>query len=165
MKKTLSLLILIPSLLFVNNSTAKTLKTGTAFKDWIVACQIVAQTKKKHCHIAQTTNNKKGNKMVLHTMVGKLPGQKKAVVIFTLPKLINLDTKIRLIIDSKFETRFSLKQCNKKTKSCHSGFPIGKKLLRAFKKGKVAYFTYKRGEKDVRIPISLRGFTAGLRAL
>ena len=163
MKKIL--LLLIPSLFIISNTTIAAPKTGTVFKDWVTMCQPIPKTKKQHCHIAQTASDKKSNKPVLHTMVGRLVGQKTPVAIFIIPKLISPKTKLQLAFSPKFSISFNVQNCDKKAKTCHAGVPLDKKILTAFKKGKVAFFIYKQGKKAIKIPISLMGLSAGLNAL
>lgn len=165
MKKALSFLLIIPILVTISNSAIAAPKTGSTYKDWVAMCQPVPKTKKQHCHIAQTASDKKSNKPVLHTMVGKLVGQKTPVAIFIIPKLISPKTKLQLVFSPQFSISFKVQCCDKKAKTCHAGVPLDKKILAAFKKGKVAFFTYKKGKKDIKIPISLMGLSAGLNAL
>jgi invasion protein IalB len=163
MKKTL--LLLLPALLLIMNPASSAPKAGKTFKDWVVMCQQVPKSKKQHCHIAQTASNKKTNKAVLHTMVGRLVGQNTPVAIFIIPELVGLKTKLQLVFSSKFSISFNVESCDKKGKSCHAGVPLDKRILAAFKKGKVAYFVYKKGKEEKRVPISLMGLSSGLNAL
>lgn len=165
MKKLYSLLLIIPTLLLFTHSSNAAPQVGKVFKDWVTMCQTIPNTKQKHCHIAQTASDKKTNKPVLHTMVGHLVGQKTPVAIFILPKLISPKTKLQLVFSKELSISFKVQACDKKAKSCHAGVPLDKRILTAFKKGKVAFFVYKQGKKDVKIPISLMGLTSGLNAL
>ncbi len=164
MKKLYSLLFVIPTLLFTQHVSSAP-QAGKVFKDWVTMCQTIPNTKQKHCHIAQTASDKKTNKAVLHTMVGNLVGQTTPVAIFIIPKLINPKTKLQLIFGKNFSITFKVQSCDKKSKSCHAGVPLDKRILAAFKKGKVSFFAYKQGKKNVKIPISLMGLSSGLAAL
>lgn len=165
MKKILSLSTFIVSLLLMSTPSQAMPKAGTVFKDWVVSCQTIPKTKKQHCHIAQTASDRKTNKPVLHTMIGRIVGQTTPVVIFIIPKLISPKTKLQLVFGPKLAVNFKVTSCDKKTKTCSAGLPLDKKIQKAFKKGKVAFFAYKQGKKVVKIPISLMGITSGLNSL
>jgi len=165
MKKLYSLLLIIPTLLLFTHSSQAAPKAGKVYKDWVTMCQTIPNTKKQHCHIAQTASDKKSNKPVLHTMVGHLVGQKTPVAIFILPSLISPQTKLQLIFSKTLSISFKVQACDKKAKSCHAGIPLDQRILAAFKKGKVAFFVYKQGKKEIKIPISLMGLSSGLNAL
>jgi invasion protein IalB len=165
MKKLYSLLLVIPTLLLFAHASSAAPKAGKVYKDWVTMCQTIPNSKQQHCHIAQTASDKKTNKPVLHTMVGRLVGQKTPVAIFILPKLIGPKTKLQLVFSKELSISFKVQACDKKAKSCHAGVPLDKRILAAFKKGKVAFFVYKQGKKDIKIPISLMGLSSGLTAL
>jgi invasion protein IalB len=165
MKKLYSLLLVIPTLLLFAHTSSAAPKAGKVYKDWVTMCQTIPNSKQQHCHIAQTASDKKTNKPVLHTMVGRLVGQKTPVAIFILPKLIGPKTKLQLVFSKELSISFKVQACDKKAKSCHAGVPLDKRILAAFKKGKVAFFVYKQGKKDIKIPISLMGLSSGLTAL
>ena len=167
MKKITLLTLLIPTLLMaLSQSAIATPKSGTVYKDWIAVCQTIPKTKKQHCHIQQTSSDKKTKKPVLHTLIGKLAvGNKKLVAIFVVPKLLGPKTKLRLAFSPKAYIDFPVESCDKKRKECYGGLPLEKDILKAFKKAKVAVFSYKQGKKTISTPVSMMGISAGLNAL
>lgn len=167
MKKRTLLTLLISTLLIVLSQSATAQpKTGTVYKDWVAVCQTIPNTKKQHCHIQQTSTNTKTNKPVLHTLIGKLAvGKKQLVAIFVVPKLLGSKTKLRLAFSPKAYIDFPIESCDKKRKECYGGLPLEKNILKAFKKAKVAIFSYKQGKKEIKIPVSMMGISAGLNAI
>jgi len=152
--------------MMLNQSATATPKSGTVFKDWVAVCQTIPNTKQQHCHIQQTSSDRKTKKPVLHTLVGKLAaGKKQLVAIFVVPKLIGSKTKLRLAFSPKAYIDFPIESCDKKRKECYGGLPLEKDILKAFKKSKVAVFSYKQGKKTIAAPVSMMGISAGLNAI
>lgn len=138
-------------------------KQGTQFKDWVTVCQQIPGEKKQHCHIAQTASDKVTQEVVLHTMVGYLVGSKDPVAIFIIPSKLKKGTKLNLSFDHGFSADFTIRECDKE--ACNAGVPLDAAMKKAFKKGKVAFLKFKDGKKDQKIPVSLMGISAGLKAL
>lgn len=138
-------------------------KQGTQFKDWVTVCQQIPNEKKQHCHIAQTASDKVTEKVVLHTMVGYLVGSKDPVAIFIIPAKLKKGTKLNLSFDHGFSADFTIRECDKE--ACNAGVPLDATMKKAFKKGKVAFLKFKDGKKDQKVPVSLMGISAGLKAL
>ncbi len=165
MKKLSSFSTLFLAIFLIYTPVNATPKAGTVYKDWVMSCQPIPKMNKQHCHIAQTASNPKTNQYVLHTMIGRIVGQNIPIVVFIIPKMLGKGAKLTLAFGPKMAIDFKVANCDKKTKTCSAALPLDAQIKKAFKKGKVAYLIYKQGKKDVKIPISLLGITAGLKAL
>ncbi|MGV6810550.1 MAG: invasion associated locus B family protein [bacterium] len=162
-RKDMLALMTLFVLLMSSSITFAAPKQGQQFRDWVTVCQQIPGQKKQHCHIAQTASDKVTQQVVLHTMIGYLVGSKEPVAIFIIPAKLKQKHKLTLAFDHNFSAEFTVQSCEKD--ACNAGVPLDQPMMAAFKKGKVAYLKYKDGKKDKKIPISLLGVTAGLKAL
>ncbi|MCP4041992.1 MAG: invasion associated locus B family protein [Gammaproteobacteria bacterium] len=139
-------------------------ESGQRFNDWQVQCQENPETKQEHCFISQNLVLKEGSRQLLHVAVGFTPQQTDPVAIFTVPLGISLPPGITLSVDKSEPARLQLQHCI--PKGCKALFRLDKQWLASFKAGSQALVTFHDVKRrPIGIPLSLSGFTAGIKAL
>ncbi len=161
--KAVSLISLL--LLLLSSDSFALPKTATAFQSWIVNCEPSQNTKSSQCFLVQTVSNKANNQPILRAMAGFPSNSKKPSAIFLFANLLDLNTKIKLVFSTDFAISFKLSKCNKQSKTCLAIISLDEKLLEAFYSGEVAYILYDFADKERKVPFSLLGFEAGIKAL
>jgi len=137
---------------------------GKTFNDWKVGCDENPDTKEKICHLQQLISDKKDNKPILMVAAGYLPGREAPTIIITLPLGVLLPPGLTLQVDDNDAIAFPFEVCD--PVGCRAGVELKGDLLKQFKSGNKAKLTFASIQrKPVGLPISLSGFTAGLKAL
>ncbi len=137
---------------------------GKVFKDWRVQCETAPGSDTEICHIFQNLTTKEDGKQILNAMIGYLPAKDEAVMILTLPLGIALPPGIQLQIDDGKAARAPIETCT--PQGCRVGVPLTKEFITTMKKGnqmKVTFANLQR--KGLTVPVSLSGFSAGLKEL
>lgn len=133
------------------------------FGDWRIRCNS-ATGAPAQCQMFQNVVVKDSGKPILQTAVGYLPDVATPVGAITLPLGVNLPPGLTLQIDKGQTYELAYEVCSRN--GCHVRFSIDEKLLAAFKSGSSAEIAFYNGaRKRVRIPVSLKGFTAALGQL
>jgi invasion protein IalB len=152
---------------------------GQQFKDWRVRCETLKDGKGKErtqCHMFQAIDLKnkkldialgpaKDALRLLTFQVAYHPNKPNQIVAFlTTPLGTSLLPGLRLKIDDGKELSFPFERCM--TVGCRVAMAVTDKLIAELKSGKKAnvLFHDMRG-KGISLPVSLSGFTAGLRSL
>lgn len=141
---------------------------GTKYKDWTVRCE---QYKRKQgddfeqCHIFQDWKHKEQKLRILHIAVAYPPKNGgRAVAVLTMPLGIFLPAGVKFKIDEGELRNLQIERCE--PVGCKAGFPVDAGVLKDLKKGLKAFVTFQdMRRKPVTVPVSLRGFTAGLNSL
>ncbi len=101
---------------------------------------------------------------VLQAVFGYMDGADTPVGVFVLPLGIYLPPGLTLQIDKGQVYEMALEICGRK--GCRVRFGIDDKLLGLFKSGSIAEVAFQNGvRKPMRVPLSLKGFTAALGQL
>ncbi len=137
---------------------------GKSYENWTVRCEVPKDGKQEQCFIFQNLVLKEGGQRVLHMAIGYIPGRDEPVALITMPLGISLPPGGRIVIDDGEPIRFQIERCE--PVGCRAGLTLKDKLLTAFKKGLKATITFMDGSRrPIDVPLSLKGFTAGLKAL
>jgi len=157
--------IFIYLLLQLACSAALAVEGGETFKDWKVQCmEGDSATDNQGCHIFQNLVDKEGKKRVLHIAIGYVRGRENPAAIITLPLGISLPHGITINVDTGEAKKNPFQACFKT--GCQAGFPLGSELMEEFRAGSNAMVTiYDLGQRPVRIPVSLNGFSAAIDAI
>jgi len=137
---------------------------GAKYQDWTINCEQQEDADTEQCFIVQQRILKDGGGTVLLIHAGYPIGQGELFAQFTLPLGILLPPGMGLQIDEDELKRFPVQTCG--PNGCKTMVKMDEALLSALKTGieaKVSFYDISRTE--VTIPVSLRGFTAALRAL
>jgi len=137
---------------------------GKSYENWTVRCEMPKGSKQEQCFIFQNLVLKKGGQRVLHVAIGYIKGRPDPVALITMPLGISLPPGGSIVIDDGDPIRFQIERCE--PAGCRAGMTLKDKLLTAFKKGIKATVTFMdASRRPINVPLSLKGFTAGLKAL
>ena len=124
-------------------------------EDWKVQC--ITGT----CRMSQTIVAADGVLEVLRARV--FPGQ-PATMVLTVPLGIFLKSQVELSVDNGASRTIEFEICN--LDGCHAGVPLTPDLLIPLKQGRIGQVTFVDGfDQEIRIEISLSGFTAAFEEL
>ena len=139
-------------------------KDGQTFGDWAVRCEKPKNAPKETCFIFQNHVTKKDHKPVLRIAVGYLPTKNQPVAVITMPLGIALPPGVQIKVDNNEAVRVPVERCE--PQGCRAGVILGDKLLAQLKAGQKAEITFDDGARHpITVPVSLKGFTAGLSSL
>jgi invasion protein IalB len=143
-----------------------------AFQDWTLVCQKPEGADKELCELrqglvrkAKDEDGKEVDQPLMLAVVGYLPKESKPVVLFTLPLgLVLLPPGLSLQVDEGEAVRFPVQACTRG--GCQGALPLSDTLVNGFKSGKEGKLSFQDlAGKPVTFPVSLKGFTAGFKAL
>ncbi|MCC7412578.1 MAG: invasion associated locus B family protein [Gammaproteobacteria bacterium] len=139
-------------------------KEGDTFDNWTIHCEPVKAEQRSQCFIFQDLVLREGGQRVLRVSIGYLPDLEEPIALVTLPLGISLPPGAAVQIDDNPPTRFGIERCE--PNGCQGGFKLAPANLEQFKKGTEAQVTFHDPSRQpVTVPLSLKGFSAGLRAL
>ena len=116
------------------------------------------------CYIFQNLLLKSQKKRLLHVAVGYLSDGKRPAAFFTLPLGVSLPGGLSLTVDDGKPMRLRYERCE--PSGCLAPLALTEPLIKSLKGGRwarVAFFDVSR--REVSVPVSLLGFTAGFNAL
>lgn len=150
------------------SGTSYALTDGQNFQDWRAKCvpgdKQTAPTSERTCHIFQDLLHKDSGKRVLHMAIGYLPGQQPVTIIVTLPLGISIPPGITIRIDDKNSKTLAVQACF--ANGCQAAFQPDPAWLAALSKGLKAEVIFSNIQNQaISIPVSLKGITAGMKAL
>lgn len=133
---------------------------GQRFQDWGGNCQATDQG--QHCYLEQVLHD--GEQKVMISVIGYLPQQNIPSMAFELPPNIHLPAGFTLSMAERPLTRFKGK-CS--AQRCTASFQLTPQILQQLQRGQAATVSYLStpNKKLVKLPLSLMGITAGLKAL
>ena len=130
------------------------------FGDWRIHCNSATGAPSK-CQMFQNVIVKETGQPVLQMMVGYIRDVPSPVGVVTLPLGVYLPQGLTLQVDDGQTYEMAFEFCS--AKGCRVRFSIDDALLSTFKDGSTAKFkSYNNMRKPVRIPVSLKGFTAAI---
>ena len=136
---------------------------GSIFNDWQLACEH-SDRGQQVCHIAQQLSLKSNGETVLVVQVGYLPGGAQPVALLQVPLGVSLPPGLMLQVDAGKIYRWPYESCD--AGGCAVTISLGDELVNALQAGKTAYVIMaERNRQGLRVPVSLKGFSAGLAAL
>ncbi|WP_261844718.1 invasion associated locus B family protein [Aliamphritea ceti] len=136
---------------------------GKSFKDWVGQCE-VAPDGREFCYILQRLQRKDSDGTLMITQVGYHLDTKEALVIFHLPPMLDQQEMLLFKTDDNDAKSISY-SCNEQR--CRGDFILDKGSLAELKKGRqgLVAFVHMENGKQVLLPLSLMGFTAGFKSL
>lgn len=167
-RKLLALVGLASALLLLDAAAASAAiaqsvrQTGRAFRDWSEACEPAAQGREV-CFIYQRVAYK--GRAVANVTIGFKGGKANPIAVINMPLgAVRLPDGLRLQTDKGVDGWGAFQFCDKR--GCHVEMEIEPKLLNAMRAGADGWLTfYDLRRQRIRLPLSLRGFTAGLQSL
>jgi invasion protein IalB len=138
---------------------------GKAFKDWTIACETTA-AKEKKCYASQTQTMKDGGKQLLKFMVGYLGPKQEPTAVVILPLGIYLPAGALFKVDKNPDVRLAIQSCV--PDGCRSTVTLDKNALKALREGTamvVSVMSADASNKQVNIPVSLKGFKSAFDSL
>ena len=146
-------------------------QSGKKFKDWVVACETIkirtgdALEEKNQCFIAQAITHKESNEQLLRVKIGFNPvNQQPFARISINPKLgLALAPGMALKVEDDEPVRFAYRFCG--GQGCEGVLELPSELVARLKAGRKASLIFHNGQQAIALPVSLIGFTAGLRSL
>jgi invasion protein IalB len=141
---------------------------GHNFENWTGKCEVSHDAKGKEkglqCFIFQNLVLKSGGQRVLHVAIGYLPELKDPVALFTLPLGISLPPGVSLQVDDGEPMRFPVERCE--TGGCRAGIKLDEQFVKELENGTSAEVIFDDAARQpIKVPLSLKGLTAGLKAL
>jgi invasion protein IalB len=137
---------------------------GDKFTDWTMRCEKPEDSLEERCHIFQNARDEANDQDIAHMAVGYMPQIEEPLMIIMLPLGVFLPSGIELLIDGQDPIRLPFEVCF--PVGCRAGAPMKDPLMAAFRNGLSVTLKVQDVEgRAAEIPLSLKGFTAGLSAL
>lgn len=141
-------------------------KIGERIGDWIFQCQALSATE-NICGLVQTIIDNKTKRQIVGIAVryaGK-DAEKRLGMFVTVPLGIFLGSGVGGKIDDGEQFTFNLQNCNQR--GCQAAMEIKPKMLADLKKGArlIVGFKATATSKTIAVPVSLKGFTDGLKSI
>ncbi|MDH3593898.1 MAG: invasion associated locus B family protein [Rhodospirillales bacterium] len=139
---------------------------GQVFQDWTARCETdPSDASVKRCYIVQAVVAGEQRQRVMLMAVAYPPGQETPLATAILPLGTDLRPGIEVAIDDGEPKRYPFSVCM--ADGCQAHMPLDAALLAAFKKGVGGSVAFLRGpdRRALKVPFSLKGFTAAVNAL
>ena len=157
-------LVVIFMQLMVANSSAQSANKADAEKSasaWHVRCNDSGSGMR--CRASQTIALRKSRKRLLAVRVTR-PSDAKAAMMIHLPHGLFLPAGVSWQVDDAARGELTVQTCDKR--GCYAGMPLSAQRLEALKRGARLTLSFQNLEKrTVRVPVSLKGFTAAIAKL
>ena len=136
--------------------------TGRGSRDWREGCEAVAGGRQV-CFIYQRLQHNARN--AANVTVGYKPYASGPVLVVNLPLgVILLPEGLRIDTDRGVDGWMPFRFCDQR--GCHAELELEPRLLQAMREGSDAWLVFRDlREQQIRLPVSLRGFTAALGGL
>jgi invasion protein IalB len=164
--KGLAAALLAPLLLSAAHAQDK--PKEKTFQDWTLVCQKPEGADKELCVLVQQLVRKDPEKdtqqRVMLVEIGYAPKSDKALIIFTLPLGVLLPPGLSLQVDEGEPQRFPVEICLRD--GCRAALALEDSLISSMKAGTQGKLSFMDPQRNpVALPVSLKGFTAGFKAL
>jgi len=160
----LSMMLVVSGLLALLAPLAAMGADGDKFTDWTMRCEKPEESVEERCHIFQNAKDDSNGQDIAHMAVGYMPQIEEPLIIIMLPLGVFLPSGIELRIDQQEPIRLPFEVCF--PVGCRAGAPMKEPLMGAFRNGLGLTLKVQDVEgRAAEIPMSLKGFTAGLSAL
>ncbi len=138
---------------------------GKAFKDWVIACEQREDGETGQCYMAQNVALRESGERLVHVAVGySARGGDRPAALLTVPLGVFLPAGVALTIDGGEPRRMPLEYCI--AAGCRALLPLDPSTESELKAGRQAQVIFQDlTRREIAVPVSLLGFTAGLRAL
>ena len=136
----------------------------TKHKDWAVQCHESQQKNLSSCFMFQRILVKDSGESLLRMTVDRPKDLSAPRAIFLIPLGSYITPGISVQIDATEPLDLGIEYCDKQ--GCYAGILLDQTILDLLKRGRQAVVTFQtRGRQEIRLPISLDGFSSGLAAL
>ncbi len=138
---------------------------GQTFKDWRVRCRKADAAAPPQCHIFQTVVVSQTAQPFLYVAAGYPPeGTGGPTLFLTLPLGIHLPSGVSLRVDRGQPVPAQVVHCDRD--GCHARLALDRRLIKSLQAGLVAQVAFQDGVgQPIMVPVSLKGFTAALKAV
>jgi invasion protein IalB len=137
---------------------------GDKFTAWTMRCEKPEESLEERCHIFQNAKDESNGQDIAHLAVGYMSQIEEPLMIIMLPLGVFLPNGLELQVDEQEPIRLPFEVCF--PVGCRAGAPMQEPLMGAFRNGLTLKLTVQDVEgRAAEIPMSLKGFTAGLSAL
>ena len=134
------------------------------FGDWLLRCQPASETQPRACRIRQNIVAEDSGQTVLQFVAGRFGSEKILGAVIFVPVGVRLPPGIRIQIDERPPRVFPFEVCDSET--CQARAILEGDLLEELKAGMTGQLKYQNAAGQARtVTVSLKGFTAALRAL
>jgi invasion protein IalB len=134
------------------------------FEDWTLRCRPALATQLRTCHISLQAFAQDSGKQVLQFRVGRFGPEKVLGAVIFVPVGVRLPPGLRIQIDERPPRVFAFEICDSAT--CQARVVLEGELLDQLKAGLTGQVKFQNAAGQMRsVPVSLKGFTAALRAL
>lgn len=139
-------------------------KVGDAIGDWIFNCRALSATETL-CFLNQTIAEAKSKRQIMSLTLRKVGPEKKLALIVNVPLGVYLATGIGAKVDEGEQFNLIWQTCNQQ--GCQAALSLDEAKKKALKSGKqlLVGFKGRPDAKAVTVAASLKGVTAGLKAL
>ena len=133
------------------------------FQDWLLRCETDATV--KQCFIGQGVAAGEERRRVMMVAVAYPPDRKAPIFTAVLPLGVDLRSGVEVAIDGGEPKRLPFTICL--ADGCRAHMPLDAATLAAFKRGLEGSVAFRRPteQRGVKVPFSLKGFTAAVSAL
>lgn len=154
---------------------ADELADGQAFRDWSVRCDESTDKAEngtgdgQRCYLYQHLTLRQTGDRLLHVAVSHVPASSRTAarsfsMVFTLPLGIYLPAGIQVAVDEEASRTAVVQQCT--VTGCRAVLPLDAETVRQMKEGRESMVSFfDGGRRQISVPVSLMGFTAGFEAL
>ena len=138
---------------------------GQIFEDWRLRCGKAEAAAPPPCHIFQTVVVSQTGQPFLYVAAGYPPeGAGGPTLFLTLPLGIHLPSGVSLTVDQGQPVPVPVVPCDRD--GCHARLALDRRLIKSLQAGLVARVAFQDGVgQQITVPVSLRGFTAALKAV
>ena len=134
------------------------------FEDWTLRCVADPETQARTCRIVQNVVSNETGKQVVRFVVGRFGAERVLGAIISVPLGVRLPPGLALQVDDRPQWTFPFERCN--PTSCQIRGVLEEALIHDLKAGLVGRVRFQDGNGQTAIiKVSLKGFTAALRAL
>ncbi len=134
------------------------------FEDWTLRCRPASETRPRVCRMLQLAVSQDGGKPMLQFMVGRFGPENILGAVIVVPLGVRLPPGLGIQVDERPLHTYPFERCD--PRSCEARAVLDGELLTDLKAGLTGRVKFQNADgQELAIPISLKGFTAALRAL
>ncbi|MGH6947735.1 MAG: invasion associated locus B family protein [Kiloniellales bacterium] len=134
------------------------------FEDWTLRCAAPPeQPTERACYLVQNVFNRDSGQRLLQLAIGHFAVERRLGALITLPLGIQLPPGITITIDGKNPLKLQAERCL--PHGCQFQLLLDDALVGRFKAGNMGGIAvFNLSNREVMVPFSLKGFTAGFKA-
>ena len=134
------------------------------FEDWTLWCRPASETEPRTCRMHQQAIAEDGGKPVLRFLIGRFGPEKVLGAVIFVPIGVRLPPGLGIQVDKRALRTYPFEICG--PRSCQARAILEDDLLKDLKAGLTGHVKFQNAAGQVLVvPVSLRGFSAALRAM